>query len=61
MDETGPKLRRRPPGSARVLHPELSPFLVEYKAKGEAAGVFQRHEREAHSDVNGPFEHHADL
>jgi hypothetical protein len=37
MDETWPELRRRPPGSARVLHPELSPFLVEYKAKGEAA------------------------
>src|SRR5919109_142920 len=33
----GLKLRQRPPGSARVLHPELSPFLVEYRARGEAA------------------------
>jgi len=30
-------LRRRPPGSARVLLPQLSPFLAEYRAKGEAA------------------------
>jgi len=30
-------LRRRPPGSARVLWPQLSPFLAEYRAKGEAA------------------------
>jgi len=33
----GLKLRQRPPGSARVLHPQLSPFLVEYRARGEAA------------------------
>src|SRR5262245_65869362 len=33
----GLKLRQRPPGSARVLHPQLSPFLAEYRAKGEAA------------------------
>lgn len=33
----GLKLRRRPPGSARVLFPQLSPFLAEYRAKGEAA------------------------
>jgi hypothetical protein len=33
----GLTLRRRPPGSARVLHPQLSPFLAEYRAKGEAA------------------------
>jgi hypothetical protein len=33
----GPQLRKRPPGSARVLHPGLSPFLAEYKARGEAA------------------------
>jgi Protein of unknown function (DUF3500) len=37
MDGTWPTVRRRPPGSARRLHPDLSPFLVEYKAKGEAA------------------------
>ncbi len=33
----GLKLRRRPPGSARVPLPQLSPFLAEYRAKGEAA------------------------
>jgi hypothetical protein len=33
----GLKLRQRPPGSARVLHPQLSPFLAEYRARGEAA------------------------
>ena len=33
----GLKLRKRPPGSARVLFPQLSPFLAEYRAKGEAA------------------------
>jgi len=33
----GLKLRRRPPGSARILFPQLSPFLEEYRAKGEAA------------------------
>ncbi len=33
----GMKLRQRPPGSARVLHPQLSPFLAEYRARGEAA------------------------
>ena len=33
----GLKLRRRPPGSARALFPQLSPFLAEYRAKGEAA------------------------
>ncbi|MGH7389646.1 MAG: DUF3500 domain-containing protein [Candidatus Rokuibacteriota bacterium] len=33
----GPKLRQRPPGSARTLHPRLSPFLAEYRARGEAA------------------------
>ncbi len=32
-----PKLRKRPPGSARILHPQLSPFLAEYRARGEAA------------------------
>jgi hypothetical protein len=31
------RLRQRPPGSARVLHPQLSPFLAEYRARGEAA------------------------
>jgi hypothetical protein len=33
----GLELRRRPPGSARVLFPQLSPFLTEYRARGEAA------------------------
>jgi hypothetical protein len=33
----GLKLRKRPPGSARVLFPQLSPFLAEYRAKGEAS------------------------
>ncbi len=33
----GMRLRQRPPGSARVLHPQLSPFLAEYRARGEAA------------------------
>src|SRR5215831_2397839 len=33
----GLKLRQRPPGSARILHPQLSPFLAEYRARGEAA------------------------
>ena len=33
----GLTLRKRPPGSARVLFPQLSPFLAEYRAKGEAA------------------------
>jgi hypothetical protein len=33
----GLRLRQRPPGSARVLLPQLSPFLAEYRAKGEAA------------------------
>jgi hypothetical protein len=37
MSGTEPRLRKRPPGSARVLHPGLSPFLAEYKARGEAA------------------------
>src|SRR5262245_25907188 len=31
------RLRKRPPGSARILFPQLSPFLAEYLAKGEAA------------------------
>jgi len=30
-------LRTRPPGSARILFPQLSPFLAEDRAKGEAA------------------------
>jgi hypothetical protein len=34
--DTEPRLRQRPPGSARVLHPQLTPFLAEYRAKGEA-------------------------
>jgi Protein of unknown function (DUF3500) len=33
----GLKLRQRPPGSARVLLPQLSPFLADYRARGEAA------------------------
>jgi hypothetical protein len=33
----GLTLRKRPPGSARVLFPQLSPGLVEYRARGEAA------------------------
>ena len=33
----GPQLRKRPPGSARILFPQLSPFLEEYRAKGESA------------------------
>src|SRR5215510_6638597 len=33
----GPRLRHRPPGSARVLLPQLSPFLAQYRARGEAA------------------------
>ena len=33
----GLTLRKRPPGSARVLFPQLSPFLAEYRARGEAA------------------------
>src|SRR5262245_1792254 len=33
----GPRLRQRPPGSARVLLPQLSPFLAQYRARGEAA------------------------
>jgi hypothetical protein len=33
----GLTLRRRPPGSARILLPQLSPFLAEYRARGEAA------------------------
>jgi hypothetical protein len=33
----GMRLRQRPPGSARVVHPQLSPFLAEYRARGEAA------------------------
>jgi hypothetical protein len=36
-DLAGLTLRRRPPGSARVLFPQLSPFLAEYRARGEAA------------------------
>src|SRR5262245_56502450 len=32
-----PRLRQRPPGSARVLFPQLSPFLAQYRARGEAA------------------------
>ena len=32
-----PKLRQRPPGSARELHRELPPFLAQYRANGEAA------------------------
>jgi hypothetical protein len=31
------RLRQRPPGSARVVHPQLSPFLAEYRARGQAA------------------------
>src|SRR5262245_64590100 len=33
----GLRLRQRPPGSARVLLPQLSPFLAQYRARGEAA------------------------
>jgi Protein of unknown function (DUF3500) len=33
----GLRLRKRPPGSARALFPQLSPFLAEYRARGEAA------------------------
>lgn len=33
----GLTLRQRPPGSARALFPQLSPFLAEYRARGEAA------------------------
>src|SRR5262245_987748 len=32
-----PKLRQRPPGSARKLLPELPGFLAQYRARGEAA------------------------
>jgi hypothetical protein len=33
----GLTLRQRPPGSARVLLPQLPPFLAQYRARGEAA------------------------
>ena len=32
-----PKLRQRPPGSARELLPHLPEFLAQYRARGEAA------------------------
>src|SRR5262245_40258555 len=37
LEFEGLKLRQRPPGSARVLLPQLPPFLADYRARGQVA------------------------